>query len=53
MVADGRNLVIWLIGFVAYRLLMGVDTPIGYTLPDMLLTVALCMIAEKVHPTAK
>lgn len=53
VVADGRNLVIWLIGFVAYRLLMGVDTPIGYTLPDMLLTVALCMIAEKVHPTAK
>ena len=53
VVADGRNLVIWLIGFVAYRLLMGVDTPVGYTLPDMLLTVALCMIAEKVHPTAK
>ena len=53
VVADGRNLVIWLIGFVAYRLLMGVDPPVGYTLPDMLLTVALCMIAEKVHPTAK
>ena len=53
VVADGRNLVIWLIGFVAYRLLMGVDTPVGYTLPDMLLTVARCMIAEKVHPTAK
>ncbi len=27
--AGARNLVIWLIGFVAYRLLMGVDTPRG------------------------
>ena len=48
--ADTRNLVIWLIGFIAYRLLMGVDTPVGYTLPDMVLTVALCVAAEKVLP---
>ena len=40
-----------LAGFIAYRLLMGVDTPVGYTLPDMLLTVAICVIAEKVKPT--
>ena len=51
--ADARNLVIWLIGFVAYRLLMGVDTPVGYTLPDMALTVVLCVIAEKVKPSVK
>ena len=51
--ADSRNLVIWLIGFIVYRLLMGVDTPVGYTLPDMLLTVLLCVIAEKVRPTAQ
>ena len=51
--ADARNLVIWLIGFVAYRLLMGVDTPVGYTLPDMVLTIVLCVIAEKVRPTKK
>lgn len=49
--ADARSLVIWLVGFIAYRLLMGVDTPVGYTLPDMLLTVAICVIAEKVKPT--
>ena len=49
--ADGRNLVIWLVGFIAYRLLMGVDTPVGYTLPDMVLTVVLCILAEKVRPT--
>ena len=51
--ADGRNLVIWLIGFAAYRVLMGVDTPVGYTLPDMVLTVALCVLAEKVRPTGR
>ena len=47
---DTRNLVIWLIGFIAYRLLMSVDTPVGYTLPDMVLTVALCVAAEKLLP---
>ena len=47
---DTRNLVIWLVGFIAYRLLMSVDTPVGYTLPDMALTVALCVIAEKLLP---
>ena len=51
--ADARNLVIWLIGFLAYRLLMGVDTPVGYTLPAMVLTVLLCILAEKVKPTVK
>jgi len=30
---------------------MGVDTPVGYTLPDMVLTVVLCLLAEKVKPT--
>lgn len=45
--ADVRNLVIWLAGFIAYRALMGVDTPVGYTLPDMVLTVLLCILAEK------
>lgn len=49
--ADARNLVIWAIGFAAYRLLMGVDTPVGYTLPDMVLTVLLCLAAEKLKPT--
>ena len=51
--ADARNLVIWLMGFVAYRLLMGVDTPVGYTLPDMVLTILLCVIAEKLKPSVK
>ena len=41
---DVPNLVIWLIGFLAYRALMGVDIVVGNTLPDMALTVALCVL---------
>lgn len=45
---DGRNLVIWLVGFVLYRLLMRVDLPVGYTLVDMVVTALLCVAAEAV-----
>ena len=41
-----KNLLIWLAGFIAYRILMGVDTPVGNTLPDMVLTVILCLIVN-------
>ena len=44
---DLRNLVIWAVGFVIYRLLMRVDIPIGYTVPDMLATVALCLLTAR------
>ena len=42
-----RNLVIWFVGFVIYRLLMRVDILLGSTLPDMLITMALCIAVEK------
>ena len=38
------NLVIWLIGFVLYRIFMGIDTPIGYTLPCMLIVALLTFL---------
>lgn len=44
---DLRSCAIWLVGFIAYRLLMQVDLPVGSTLPDMLLTVILCLISKK------
>jgi putative hydroxymethylpyrimidine transporter CytX len=43
-----RNLVIWLVGFICYRMLMQVDTPIGNTLPDMAITVVICLACELV-----
>lgn len=45
---DARNLVIWAIGFVLYRILMNVDLPVGNTLPDMIITIVLCVIAGAV-----
>jgi len=44
---DIRNLVIWAVGFAAYRLLMGMDLIVGCTLADMVLTILLCLLAEK------
>ena len=41
------NLIIWAVGFSAYRLLMRIDTPVGNTLPVMLLTAAVCVVVEK------
>jgi putative hydroxymethylpyrimidine transporter CytX len=43
-----RNLIIWFIGFVVYRLLMRVDIIVGNTLPDMLITIALCIAVSKI-----
>ena len=43
------NLVIWLAGFVLYRLLMQVDIPVGNTLPDMLITMLLCVLVGKLR----
>ncbi|MCI9447687.1 MAG: putative hydroxymethylpyrimidine transporter CytX [Lachnospiraceae bacterium] len=43
-----QNLIIWLIGFVIYRLLTRVDIVIGNTLPDMLVTIAICVAVSKI-----
>lgn len=43
---DRRNLVIWALGFLLYRFLMGIDLIIGCTLADMVLTVLLCLLAD-------
>ena len=44
-----RNLAIWLVGFLLYRLLMGVDIPVGNTLPDMVLTILLCVAVHRME----
>lgn len=41
-----KNLVIWAIGFVLYRYLMTVDLPLGNTLPDMVITMVICLIVH-------
>ena len=46
--ADFTNIVIWICGFVLYRAMMNADTPLGYTLPSMLVVGVLCIITEKI-----
>lgn len=41
-----QNLCIWVVGFVAYRYLMTIDTPVGNTLPDMVFTILICVIVN-------
>ena len=43
-----RNLAVWLAGFIIYRLLMRVDIVVGNTLPDMLITIAVCVAVDRI-----
>lgn len=42
-----RNIIIWVIGFVLYRFLMKTDIVIGNTLPDILITILICLVVER------
>lgn len=45
--SDYINLAIWLVGFVVYRLFMNFDTPVGYTLPAMLVVCVISLVVDK------
>lgn len=42
------NLLVWTVGFIVYRILMNIDMPVGNTLPDMVITILLCVIVGKI-----
>lgn len=44
---DWLNMTIWLIGFIIYRLLMLGDTPIGNTIPDIVIVVIITISCNK------
>ena len=44
---SATNLIVWLIGFLIYRYLMTVDLILGNTLPTMLITMILAILAAK------
>ncbi len=44
---SAANAVIWVIGFLLYRFLMTTDLPCGNTLPDMAVTVLLCVAVHR------
>ncbi len=47
------NLAIWAVGFVIYRLFMKVYTPLGYTLPAIIIVIAICLIVDKLRRKRK
>lgn len=47
--ADWVNLGLWGVGFLGYRLFMKIDTPVGQTLPVMVLMILLCVMVRKVE----
>ena len=42
------NLAVWFVGFLCYRWLMTLDTPVGSTLPTMAITLLLALLANRV-----
>ena len=50
---DWPNLIVWAIGLAVYRLMMHVDLPTGYTLPSVLITMALCYAVNRLIPARK
>ena len=48
-----KNLIIWLLGFILYRILMHVDIVIGNTLPDMAITIFMCVVVSKITKMIK
>lgn len=41
------NLAVWFVGFLCYRYLMILDTPVGSTLPTMVVTLVLTLLAHR------
>jgi len=47
------NLAVWFIGFLCYRWLMTLDTPVGSTLPTMAITLLLALAAHRAMGTCR
>ena len=43
-----QNILIWAIGFIIYRVLIKTDTPIGSTVPSMIITIFISVCVNKV-----
>lgn len=46
---DGTNIVLWVVGFTLYRIFMVIYTPLGTTLPVMIIIALLCIMVNKIR----
>jgi len=44
-----KNIIIWFVGFIVYRLLMNVDVIIGSTLLDVVITIIICVLVGSIE----
>lgn len=47
------NLLVWLIGFILYRFLMQIDIIVGNTLVDIVITISICVVVNKIWDAGK
>ncbi len=48
-----KNIIIWVTGFIIYRILMKFDTPIGSTIPSMFITIFISVAVSNVFKIDK
>ena len=48
-----KNIIIWVTGFIIYRILMKFDTPVGSTIPSMLITIFISIAVSNVFKIDK
>ena len=48
-----KNIIIWVTGFIIYRILMKFDTPVGSTIPSMLITIFISVTVNNVFKIDK
>ena len=48
-----KNIIIWVTGFIIYRILMKFDIPIGSTIPSMLITIFISVVVSNVFKIDK
>ena len=46
---DLKNILVWVLGFISYRLFLSVETPIGSTFPAMIITAILSISVHYLH----
>ncbi|MBR4806979.1 MAG: putative hydroxymethylpyrimidine transporter CytX [Lachnospiraceae bacterium] len=49
---DITNLLIWLVGFIIYRLLMQIDLPVGNTLPAMAIVIVIRVLISLIRKSS-
>lgn len=45
---NGRNAILWIVGFILYRFFLKTDTVLGSTIPVVVLMMLLCILSDRI-----